>query len=50
MNINDKIFGFELKKISEVEEVSAKSYEFEHIKTGAKLFYLAANDDNILKK
>ncbi len=46
MNINDKIFGFELKKISEVEEVSAKSYEFEHIKTGAKLFYLAANDDN----
>ena len=46
MNINDKIFGFELKKISEVAEVSAKTFEFEHIKTGAKLFYLAANDDN----
>ena len=46
MNINDKVHGFELKKISEVAEVSAKTFEFEHIKTGAKLFYLAANDDN----
>ena len=46
MKINDIIHGFELKKISEIAEVSAKTFEFEHIKTGAKLFYLAANDDN----
>ncbi|MBR6012672.1 MAG: insulinase family protein [Selenomonadaceae bacterium] len=46
MNINDKIHGFELKKISDVAEVSAKTFEFEHIKTGAKLFYIAADDDN----
>jgi len=27
-------------------EISAKTFEFEHIKTGAKLFYVAADDDN----
>ena len=46
LKINDKLHGFELKKISEVAEISAKTFEFEHIKTGAKLFYVAADDDN----
>ena len=44
--IGDELNGFRLQKISDVAEVSAKTYEFEHIKTGAKLFYLAADDDN----
>ena len=46
LNVNDELHGFKLNKISDVAEVSAKTYEFEHIKTGAKLFYIAANDDN----
>ena len=46
MKINDELHGFKLQKISEVAEVSAKTYEFEHIKTGAKLLYINANDDN----
>ena len=46
LNVNDELHGFKLNKISDVAEVSAKTYEFEHIKTGAKLFYVAANDDN----
>ncbi|MBR4383832.1 MAG: insulinase family protein [Selenomonadaceae bacterium] len=35
-----------MQKISDVTELSAKTYEFEHVKTGAKLLYLAADDDN----
>ena len=46
IKINDELHGFKLQKISEVAEVSAKTYEFEHIKTGAKLLYINANDDN----
>ena len=42
LKINDKLHGFELKKISEVAEISSKTFEFEHLKTGAKLFYVAA--------
>ena len=46
LQIKDEVNGFRLEKISEVEEISAKTFEFEHIKTGAKLFYVAADDDN----
>ncbi|MBR1646479.1 MAG: insulinase family protein [Selenomonadaceae bacterium] len=46
MKIGDELNGFRLQKISDVAELSAKTYEFEHIKTGAKLLYLAADDDN----
>ena len=46
IKINDELHGFKLQKITEVAEVSAKTYEFEHIKTGAKLLYINANDDN----
>ena len=46
LQIKDELHGFRLEKISEVEEISAKTFEFEHIKTGAKLFYVAADDDN----
>lgn len=46
MNINDIVHGFKLEKISDVAEISAKTFEFVHQKTGAKLFYVAAEDDN----
>ena len=46
LNIGEELNGFILKNFSEVGEISAKTYEFEHIKTGAKLFYVATDDDN----
>ena len=46
LTIGEKLNGFRLKNFSEVEEIGAKTYEFEHIKTGAKLFYAATDDDN----
>ena len=46
IKINDELHGFKVQKISDVMEVSAKTYEFEHIKTGAKLLYIDAKDDN----
>ena len=46
LNIGEELNGFRVKNFSEVEEIGAKTYEFEHIKTGAKLFYVDTNDDN----
>ena len=46
LKIGEELNGFSLKNFSEVSELGAKTYEFEHVKTGAKLFYVAANDDN----
>lgn len=46
LKINDERHGFRLNKISEIAEISANAYEFEHVKTGARLFYVAADDDN----
>lgn len=42
----DKVYSnFLLKKIKNVHEINSISYEFEHIKSGAKLLYIK-NDDN----
>ena len=46
LKIGEELNGFCLKNFSEVEEIGAKTYEFEHVKTGAKLFYAATDDDN----
>ena len=46
LNINEELNGFRLKNLSEVEEIAAKTYEFEHVKTGAKLFFVETADDN----
>ena len=46
LKINEELHGFKLQKISDIAEISAKTFEFEHVKTGAKLLYVAANDDN----
>ena len=46
LKINETLHGFKLKKISDVAEISSKVYEFEHLKSGAKLLYVASSDDN----
>lgn len=46
LQIGEVLNGFRLKNFSEVEEIGAKTYEFEHVKTGAKLFCAATDDDN----
>ena len=35
LKIGEELNGFRLKNFSEVEEIGAKTYEFEHDKTGA---------------
>ena len=46
LNVGAELNGFRVKNFSEVPEISAKTYELEHIKTGAKLFYVDTADDN----
>ena len=46
LKIDDELHGFKVQKISDIAEISSKVYEFEHLKTGAKLLYVAADDDN----
>ncbi|MBQ4494477.1 MAG: insulinase family protein [Selenomonadaceae bacterium] len=46
MKIGEELNGFRLKNASEVEEIGAKTYEFEHVKTSARLFYVETADDN----
>ncbi|MBR2774420.1 MAG: insulinase family protein [Selenomonadaceae bacterium] len=46
LKIGEELNGFRLKNLSEVEEIGAKTYELEHLKTGARLFYAATDDDN----
>jgi Zn-dependent M16 (insulinase) family peptidase len=44
----DVIEGFQLKKISKLDNLKAVAYELEHIKSGAKLLHLHADDDENL--
>lgn len=46
LKINAELHGFKVQKVSDVPEISSKVYEFEHLKTGAKILYVAADDDN----
>lgn len=46
LKINDELGGFKLIDRTNVEEINADALVFEHIKTGAKLFFLDADDDN----
>ncbi|SHH02988.1 insulinase family protein [Tepidibacter thalassicus] len=45
--VENKIYnGFELKSKKYIEDIQSTLMEFEHIKSGAKLYYLQNNDDN----
>ncbi len=46
LKINDALHGFRLVRRTDIEELRAESLLFEHIKTGARLFFLNADDDN----
>ncbi|MBD3878917.1 MAG: insulinase family protein [Quinella sp. 1Q5] len=46
LKIGEELNGFRLKNVSKVEEIGAKTYELEHLKTGARLFYVDTVDDN----
>lgn len=46
IKIGDELNGFRLKNSATVEEIGATTYEFEHVKTGARLFYVDTTDDN----
>lgn len=47
MKINDTVCGFEVVRISSVDELSAKVFELEHKKSGARLLYLDREDTNM---
>ena len=44
--IGKQYYGFSLKEYSDVEDIHSKAYLFEHIQSGAKLFYVKNHDDN----
>lgn len=46
MEENTIIHGFKLWKKDEVAEVASTAYTFEHVKSGARLFFLQNDDDN----
>lgn len=46
MEENTIIHGFKLLKKDEVAEVASTAYTFEHVKSGARLFFLKNDDDN----
>ena len=46
MQINEMIHGFRLLRQTSVKEINAQTYLFEHEKSGARLFFVQADDDN----
>ena len=46
MKINDIIHGFKVINKCQIKEAESVAYTFEHVKTGAKLFFLQNDDDN----
>jgi Zn-dependent M16 (insulinase) family peptidase len=44
--LNSTYSGFRLLEQQAVPQINAKAYVFEHVKSGAKLLYLANTDDN----
>ena len=46
MKINKTYYGFNLKEKRYVKEIESTAYEFEHIKTGARLLFVENEDKN----
>lgn len=46
MKINDVVHGFRLLKTDYVKEAASDTFEFVHVKSGARLLYLKNKDDN----
>lgn len=45
-NNGDIIHGFRVTNLSHIQEVDSDAYLMQHEKSGARLLYLANNDDN----
>lgn len=43
---NEKYSNFLLKNVENIKEINSISYEFEHIKSGARLLFIDNDDDN----
>lgn len=46
LKTKDIVHGFEVKKIQDLSFIKARSYELEHIKTGAKYLHIETDDQN----
>lgn len=46
MKKNDKLYGFKVKKETEIAEIKATLFELEHEKSGARLLFLDREDEN----
>ena len=46
MQVNDIIHGFKLVRREAVREAASQAFEFEHIRSGARLLYLQNEDEN----
>lgn len=46
MQINETTYGFKVKTKTVIEEINATLFECEHIKSGARLFFLDREDEN----
>ncbi len=46
LNINERLHGFNVKKRTDIAELSATLYELVHERCGAKLYFLDREDDN----
>ncbi|WP_099204010.1 insulinase family protein [Scatolibacter rhodanostii] len=46
MNINEKIYGFEVKQKQYIEELQGEAYELHHEKSGAKILVVDNQDEN----
>lgn len=46
MKTNDIISGFKLLDVAAIKEIAGEGFLFEHIKTGARLFFIKSEDDN----
>ena len=46
LKVNDILHGFTLVSRSNIDELHAEALTFSHVKTGARLFFLNADDDN----
>lgn len=46
MKINEEKYGFKLISIEQIEDINATLYQYEHLKSGGKVAYLANDDTN----
>lgn len=46
LQIKNIYYGFKLNKVLYISEIVSQAYEFEHEQSGAKLLFIANNDDN----